>query len=757
MNRFILLIGMGLLASQLQAQALSDKRDGELEQIRERERWFAEVRALDQVGNADRLRAAAAEQVKADRVARRGPMPEWQMLGPAPMTMLNWSMGNVAGRTTALAVDPRNDNVLYLGTGSGGLWKSADGGGFWVELFGSVGTQAIGALHLEPGNPDHLWVGTGDRTQGCSGYFGQGLYYSADGGSSFAARNGSGAGSLLLTTISAVATKPDDPSVVLAGGDRYCNPGPSSDPGGIFRSADGGQSWALVLAGAVNDVFFAPGNSQIAYAASSAGLFQSTDAGQNWNPINNGFTPEARNRLAIAPGDSNVLYALSTAQLYRSTDGGASFELRNAEACQGQCSYNLVTAVSPFDPSEVLVGTIRHAKSTDAGANLIIQTESWGGAQAVHQDTHVLVYSVNQAGRFWVGTDGGLWRSDDGGASYSNLNANLNITQFYDVAIDPADPTRVFGGAQDNSSLARLGLDLLWNVTRVTGDGFMNAVDPLNSSRVVQNGYPNNQGFPSIHRSLNGGAVGTLQTLPTTGLIQNDGYRFVTPMGIVAGGNGQPSEIFITGRNVYRAAIDQPQIGFSWTRVSNADLPSSPNTVYPFRDSGTLKVFAGSTSGRVFRCDNAAASCSFAEVTGAISGSGAITDFAVDPQQPQRVYVTRADFTGPRLYRSDNLGQLWAPVGTGLPQVPANAVAVDPLTAGRVFVGTDLGVFVSTDSGNSFSPFDAGMPIGAVITDLEIDDQPYALVAGTYGRGAWLHPLIDLERILVDGFEQLPP
>jgi len=544
--------------------------------------------------------------------------------------------------------------------------------------------------------------------------------------------------------------------VVLAGGDRFCNPGPNGSPGGIFRSIDGGQTWSNVLSGAVNDVFFAPGSNQVAYAASSAGLFQSVDAGATWTPINNGFTPEARNRLAIAPGDPSVLYALNTDELYRSTDGGANFSLRQDDACQGQCTYNLVTAVSPFDAAEVLVGTIRHAKSTEGGANLTVLTSGWGSGQAVHQDTHVLVYSVNQAGRFWVGTDGGLWRTDDGGSTYSNLNGNLNITQLYDVAIDPTDPTRVFGGAQDNSSLARLGGDMLWNVSRVTGDGFMNAVDPLDSTRVVQNGYPGN-GFPRVHRSLSSGAVGTLQTLPNTGLVQDDGYRFLTPMAIVAGANGLPSELFITGRNVFRAAIDQPQNGFTWTRVSDASLPATLNAVYPFRDGGVLKTFVGSTNGRVFRCDNASVSCSFVEVTGSISGTGAITDFAVDPNQTQRAFVTRADFTGPRLYVSENLGQNWAAVGAGLPEVPANAVAVDPWVSGRIYVGTDLGVFVSVDNGANFTPFDAGMPIGAVITDLEIDDNPYALVAGSYGRGAWLHELVDPNRIHVDGFEtELP-
>jgi len=175
MRRLAAVLSLSLFAPLLLAQSLPDRRNGEPEQIRERDKWFREVRALDQVPNAAKLRAQAAEQVKVDRANRRGPMAEWQMLGPSPMTMLSWSMGNVAGRTTSLAVDPRNDDVLYLGTAAGGLWKTADGGTFWVELFGDVGTQTIGAVHLEPGDPDHVWVGTGDRASSCTGYFGQGL------------------------------------------------------------------------------------------------------------------------------------------------------------------------------------------------------------------------------------------------------------------------------------------------------------------------------------------------------------------------------------------------------------------------------------------------------------------------------------------------------------------------------------------------------------------------------------------------------
>lgn len=130
----------------------------------------------------------------------------------------------------------------------------------------------------------------------------------------------------------------------------------------------------------------------------------------------------------------------------------------------------------PTNPNEIVVGTIRIARSTDGGTTLTPMTETWGDQQKVHQDTHVVRYSTQTPGRLWIGTDGGLWRTEDNAVNWVNMNSNLGITMFYDIAVDPYNADLVFGGAQDNSSSARTNGDQ-WELTLVSGDGFMNVVD----------------------------------------------------------------------------------------------------------------------------------------------------------------------------------------------------------------------------------------------------------------------------------------
>jgi PKD repeat protein len=337
-----------------------------------------------------------------------------------------------------------------------------------------------------------------------------------------------------------------------------------------------------------------------------------------------------------------------------------------------------------------------------------------------------------------VGGDGGLWRTDNSGFDFVNCNSNLNLTQFYDVAIDPDDPMKVWGGAQDNSSSRRNG-NQLWNVTAVTGDGFMNVIDPKDRTRVFQTSYPSG-GTPSVYRSLSGGAVNTFNRLLTTGIGSGENFPWVTPLAIL------PGTIFVGSQYVYRADTGNPHASFSWTKISpDVGAGSALVVIHPYPTPSRTSpraytrpgAYTGSSSGQIWRTkDVLAAAPSWTNVTSNYPG-GYVSDIAVDPLDAERVYVTRGGFNQSRLWRSTNGGASWDGTATGLPNVPANAVAVDPLDGRRVFVGNDVGVFESIDYGATFQPFSLGLPLGVVVTDLEIDDSPYTLVAGTYGRGAW--------------------
>jgi photosystem II stability/assembly factor-like uncharacterized protein len=531
-------------------------------------------------------------------------------------------------------------------------------------------------------------------------------------------------------------------------GEAFCLPDGTKVGGGVFKTTDGGASWLRVRSGTGSDVLFDPVDPSVAYLAMSGqGIFKSTDGGDTWTAASTGISG-SRIRLAMSARDPRSLYAFtSSSQLHRTTDGAATWTQVNGAACDGQCSYNLVLDVHPFvsDASMLIVGAVRFWESVNGGATLTPLITTWGSQQKVHQDIHVVRYSRTSSSRYWVGGDGGLWRTDDGGASFVNLNSNLNLTQFYDVAIDPDDPMRVFGGAQDNSSSGRFG-NQVWDVTVVTGDGFMNAVDPVDTNRVFQTSYPAG-GTPSVYRSTSGGVPNTFSRLATIGIVGGEPFPWVTPLNVLA------DAIFVGSHSVYRANSTQPTGSFTWTKISPVLSGGSaisvitlhPPAASPFPSPSVARLFGayvGTADGRIQRGrDLRGANPGWQNVTGSYPG-GWVSDIAVDPVNPERVYVTRGAFNLSRLYRSTNGGGSWDPVGSGLPNVPANAVAVDPANAGRIFVGTDVGVYESMDHGATFQPFSLGLPLGAVVTDLEIDDAPHVLVAGTYGRGAWRVDLV---------------
>jgi hypothetical protein len=250
-----------------------------------------------------------------------------------------------------------------------------------------------------------------------------------------------------------------------------------------------------------------------------------------------------------------------------------------------------------------------------------------------------------------------------------------------------------------------------------------------------------------VYRSTVGGLPGTFSRLATFGIGVGEPFPWVTPLATTA------NTIFVASNYVYRAATSQPTSTFTWTKVSrNLSVSGSVTVLSPpigvsTPSADVAALWAGTSNGRIYRCENPTAMANGArvqwtDVTGNFPANSYVSDIAADPYQPARVFVTRGAFGLSRLYRSTTAGGPWAGVGTGLPNVPANAVAVDPLDGTRIFVGTDVGVYESSDGGDTFLPFSEGMPLGAVVTDLEIAASPHVLVAGTYGRGAFLVNLL---------------
>ncbi len=720
------------LGSMAEAAGGKGREKDESREIEMRQRWFAETRGLTENPDAHTLRASAVDATESDELSmkafRFAVGETWQEMGPSSQNMNGWRMGKVAGRANVVLPDPRNDDVVYFGAAAGGLWKSADAGQSWTPLFDNVGTLPIGALAFSPSNADHLWVGTGDKNGGgCAGYFGMGVFLSEDGGQTWQARNGSGASALPLSIVNAVAVHPQNENLILAGGAGMCGSNGALTGPGIFRSEDRGQTWTKVIAANTEDIHFVPGTDTVYAGVYGNGVQRSDDGGKTWRPVNNGFAfVSGRIRLGLSASDPNVLYTLQGGTVHRTRDGGASWTKLATNACDGQCTYNLTLDVHPSDPNTVLVGTIRPFRSTDGGATFAPLTATWGTRQEVHQDTHVVRYSRRDPNRFWVGGDGGVWRTENAGAAWINMNANLNVTQFYDIAIHPSKSGVIFGGAQDNGSSARLAEENQWDLTFASGDGFMNIVDPTNPAIVFQTSYPNG-GFPSIVRSLGGGARNTFAGLSNAGL-ESGSFPWVTPLAVAG------NRLFVGSEKLYRATTSANP--FRWQKISNS-LGSSISVIQPTKIGNATPTYVGTAGGKIFMTNDAgAANVVLKDVSAGYPG-GRVTDIAVDVANGKRAFVTRGGFGFSRLYRTLDGGATWQAIGNGLPNVPANTVAIDTVNANRIFVGTDVGVFESIDGGMNFNSFNTGLPAGLVITDLEIDNAPHVLVAGTYSRGAW--------------------
>ena len=740
-NRLRYVVALALLAvtaTTLGARGSSPPRRGESEaeerdesrQIEQRQRWFVESHALNKTKDARRKRSNALHSMKREMTLQRSTNLSagevWTSIGPAAMKMGQMGLGPVSGRITAVTPHPSDENTVYIGTAAGGIWKTSNAGASWTALFDSVGTQPIGSIYIEPNDPQSIWVGTGDRNGVCGGYLSEGVFQSADGGATWTPKNGSGATAMALGIVNTIVRQPNNTNVLLAGGFERNGYGcGSGDNNALYRTADRGATWTRVLDLPIEDIVFVP-NSSTAYAtAVDAGVYKSIDGGATWTSIGTGIVPTSRMRLAIAPSDPNTIYVLTQDDLYRSSNAGVSWVKRHDAPCEGQCLYNLALAVSPTNPNEVLVGSFQVQRSTDGGTTLApINSDAW----IVHPDIHVLRYSATNGNRLWVGSDGGLWRTDNGGTTFANMNSNLNITQFYDVTPDPNNVDIVYGGAQDNSSSRRTTSNE-WEMTAQTGDGFVNLVDASNSNIVLQTSYPSQ--YPTILRSTQGGAPNTFQNLPTTG-IESGSWSWKTPVASAG------SNIFVASEKVYRGLIAAEP--FAWTPISNA-FSSYANAITALRTGSTTRVYVGTKDNKLFfTADATAASVTWTDVTGP-TPLAQVYDIAIDPTNVQRVFVSLVNFGGVKLYGSTTGGSNWTALGSNLPDVPTKTVAIDPLNTSRIFVGNELGVYVSENGGQSFAPFVTGFPLGTPVEDLEIDDNPHVLIAGTFGRGAWKVPL----------------
>jgi photosystem II stability/assembly factor-like uncharacterized protein len=651
------------------------------------------------------------------------------MIGPEPVGLESGTRwGTSAGRVTALVVDPRDANVVYLGAAEGGVWKTTDGGQTWTPLTDDQPTLAVGSLTLDPSNPDVLYVGTGEANFSYDAFAGAGILKTMDGGQTWKNIPGPFVG----RSISAVSVNPSDNEVLLA-----------ASRGGIYRSADGGETWSTVLRATwASSVLFDPVNPQNAYAGlgyiyggTPAGVFKSTDSGQTWTPWNgtgpNGLPLSQIGRVALAmsPANPDVMIAgiQNSAKQddpvagFRSTDGGLNWTPIAAPAYDGNW-YSDVIQFHPTDPSVVLGAGESLSGSFDGG----VTWQQVGDPLKVHVDIHAIAFSQDGS-KVYLGSDGGVWTASDlsnQGATWVPLNTTLAITQFYPgISIDPTDAHVTFGGTQDNGTLRYNG-DLTW-ASVACGDGGGTAIDPSTPTTV----YIACTGT-TVGKSVRGGFLNSFR-LANIGLDPNDG-QFIAPLAISP---SAPSQLYYGGAGHVYQTLDG---AVSWSVISPdltldesgicalAVAPSDANTVYAGTCEGDFWMTAMAGSGKgatwAYHSDGLA--------------YGAITSITVHPASPATVYVTLSGFFGGDVFKTTDGGETWTDISGDLPTIPATAIVLDPDLAGTLYLATNIGVFWSPDDGVTWSPLGSGLPNVAVL-GLKLHRPTRTLRAATHGRSMW--------------------
>ena len=709
----------------------------------------------------------------------------WTPIGPSPISE-GGTLDN--GLVTAIAINPFNPNVIYIGTAAGGVWRSRNGGTNWTPLFDrqlALGIGEPGGVAIDPNNTDIIYAGTSQRVMlgtGNTGIFGlpdssQGLFQSADGGNSwiqlgslFPAGNTGNAINFVGQEINVVIVDPADSNTLYL-----------ASSSGVFRSTDRGQNWTAGANGfgdarsLVLDTS-SPAGSRILYAGISfRGAFQSTDGGQNWTQILSGSTPvvsaaigaspKGFGKVIIAtppptsppnPGGVQVLYvtlqgtggANDPVGVFLSTNQGGTWTQQTATGMPtgSQGGYSFHMAVDPASPGDgvndiIYFGVVGQKKSTNSGA-------SFSTLNVLHADTHAWAFVPQTSPTpsiVFCGNDGGIDTSVDGGATWTSLNSGgLQTGLFFNIDVRPdATASVVVGSAQDNGLQTTSGVvSPLWNSPQ-GGDGFDVAYDGVTAGRL----YGTSGFWPApCTRVFVSTADGT--DLPSTVPSSQD----ITPWGTTSDQNCGVFPITTDPTNAGHVYVSgnqnlwQSQDGGSTWRILSA-FPGTGDIDVAAANGNNVVIAVGT---QVSVTTNAlAATVTFANITRNLPSRN-VARALFDPTDPTVIYVVLGGFNGAgpgqagHVFRTTIGGSSWTDispqVGTPLAplNLPCNAIALDgsdvPTT---IYIGTDLGVLRSVDTGLSWSVLDDIHFPRVTVSDLVLNQTAGVLCAATYGRGVF--------------------
>lgn len=632
----------------------------------------------------------------------------WQPVGPFTHTNTgSWSSGQ--GRTSAVATDPLDTNIIYLGTPAGGLWKSTNAGLTWTPLsdeLPQIGISGIVVDHPSGGNTT-VYIATGDKD--ASDTYSIGILKSINGGPWIS-------GGLTFTGTSTQAgdliMHPTNNQILLC-----------ATTNGLYRTINGGTTWTVEQTGdfSQGSVRFKPNDPTVVYATTNTRFYKSTDTGDTFITITSGLsnpTQTGRLILDVTPADNNYVYVLSIKTnstingIYRSTNSGTNFSIMNngesdfLESSQGW--YDLALAVSNTNKDLIFTGCL-NVWSSNSGGTAMTKMNNWSNpeeAPYTHADIHHLQY-LN--GKLYCLSDGGIYISTDDGASFTDLTAGLQIGMFYKISVSKTSASKMVGGLQDNGGYAFS--NSAWK-NYYGADGMDTAVSQTNSNLYygfIQNGasmYITNNGGNSLTERINSpaGASGNWVT-PLRGDSQGNMY---------SGFNGLYK--LISGAWVLQ---NTNSVGSGNLDLISID-PSNDNIIYVSNGNSLYKSSnAGITFNNVFNANST------------------ITSINVHTSNSNIVYITTAGRISGEALKSTDGGAVFSSIAPGLPEIGKYCIVHQGRnTDNPLYVGTELGVYYTDDTMTTWEPFDSNLP-NVSVRDLEINLEDAKIIAATYGRGIW--------------------
>lgn len=704
----------------------------------------------------------------------------WQFLGPR----------NISGRVTDVAVEtPRGRTYsIYAATASGGVWKTENEGTSWEPVFEHATSTSIGDVTLAPSNPDIVWIGTGEANIFRSSMAGAGVYKSEDGG-----KNWKYMGLGNTHTIPRIVIHPTDPDIVYvaASGHEWTD----NAERGLYKTVDGGKSWTKVLyvdeKTGVIDLVMDPRDSNVLYAATwqrkrlpwndprngpeskGSGIFKTTDGGRTWNPINDGL-PDARFRgrigIDLCLKNPDVIYAfidnydlsenqpkegekdsygrpkqknIKGAEVYRSGDGGLHWT-RTSQSDEYMTrlssTYGWVFGqirVDPNDADTIYVMGISLNVSHDRG-------RTFKPLRGMHGDHHALWIDPDNSNYLVNGNDGGVVISYDGGKKWRQFLKEIPAVQFFNVGYDMAKPFRVYGSIQDHGS-RRAVVDLRRGRNRIPaqewefapgGEGSSHAIDPTDPNVVYSAGF-----YGRITRTnLATRKRYSLVPVPPKGEPPYRG-QWLAPF-IISPHNPR---VIYHGMNYLFRSLDR---GDHFMRISPDLTYNDPakigdisyQTLFTISESPQRAglIYCGTDDGRAHMTPDGGKN--WIEITGGLAKNRWISRVVASAYDVNTVYLAqngkRNDDFAPYLWKSTDLGKTWSSIVANIPSGPINVIREDPLVPGVLYVGTDLGVYVSLDDGKSWNTIGQNLPT-TFVHDLIIHPRDLILVIATHGRGMY--------------------